>query len=157
MNKVLRSILTIIFIWYLSIELQAQDANWGVGLRLGNPTGITAKKYSGASNALEIALGTSSNGNGFELLGHYLFHFPIGEAPGLDWYYGFGAQLQSHPRRSNDLDDEVDIGGDAVLGMEYTFQNAPVSVFMDGVFFIELIDDPFVLELDAGIGVRYNF
>ncbi len=138
-------------------EIYGQSGAWGLGLRIGNPTGITAKKYLGASNALEVALGTNYNSGGFELLAHYLFHFPVSNAPGLDWYYGFGGQVQTHDRKEGNRDDDFEMGADGVIGLEYVFPNAPVSVFLDGILFLEIVDDPFDFDLDAGIGVRYNF
>ena len=157
MKHVLWSTLFFTFLYLKTTETYAQDKEWGLGLRIGNPTGITAKKYLGAGNALEVALGTNYNNDGFELLAHYLFHFPVNGAPGLDWYYGFGGQLQSHDRGDRDGDNNVELGGDGVIGLEYTLANAPVSIFLDGMLFLEIIDDPFDLDLDVGIGVRYNF
>ena len=156
-KKVWWPILFFLFAFLVTPELHAQDKEWGLGLRIGNPTGITAKKYLGASNALEVALGTNYNNDGFELLAHYLFHFPITDAPGLDWYYGFGGQIQSYDRRDRDGDNDVEFGADGVIGLEYTFADAPVSIFLDAILFLEIVDDPFDLDLDAAIGVRYNF
>ena len=153
-------LLSTAFLAVLSLNttgLLAQSKDWGLGFRIGNPTGITAKRYLGAANALEVALGTNFNNDGFELLAHYLFHFPINGAPGLDWYYGFGGQIQSHDRGEREVDNDIEMGADGVLGLEYTFANAPVAIFLDGMLFLEIIDDPFNLDLDLGIGLRYNF
>ncbi len=135
----------------------AQDANWGIGLRLGNPTGLSAKKYLGASNGLELAFGTNLEGNGFELLGHYLFHFPIKKYEGLDWYYGFGLQIRQKRYKLSDNVEESDFGGDLVLGVEHHFQNVPLTIFMDAVLFVELLNNPFSIAIDGGLGIRYNF
>src|SRR5438045_3712776 len=37
---------------------QAQQKDWAIGLRLGEPTGLNIKKYIGRSNALDINIGT---------------------------------------------------------------------------------------------------
>ncbi|HAQ61633.1 TPA: hypothetical protein DCR49_06495 [Candidatus Delongbacteria bacterium] len=94
---------------------------WGIGIRLGDPSGLTVKKYFG-NNSLEFSLGRShtwyndryyddyyhdyyddykdykviSDPIGFQC--HYLFQKPINRigdqrVGGLDWYYGFGGQL----------------------------------------------------------------
>lgn len=140
-------------------ELSAQSHDWGIGLRLGDPTGVSAKKYLGTSNALELALGSDYGGKGLEFMAHYLFHFPISNAPGLDWYYGFGVQIEDDhlDDRDRGRDDQTEFGADGVIGLEYTFAGARLSAFVDGILFLELVDDPFDLELDAGIGLRYNF
>ena len=157
MKSIFLPVLMPMLLLLTSTETHGQNEAWGLGLRIGNPTGITAKRYLGASNAVEVALGTNYNSGGFELLGHYLFHFPINNAPGLDWYYGFGGQLQTYDRNEGNRDDDFEIGADGVIGLEYVFADAPVSIFLDGILFMEIIDDPFDFDLDAGIGVRYNF
>ncbi|MDN5204821.1 hypothetical protein QQ008_25750 [Fulvivirgaceae bacterium BMA10] len=128
--------------------------DWGIGLRLGDPTGINLKRYLGG-NALEFNLGRVFN-DGFSLFGHYLFQNPL-EPEGLEWYFGFGAQLKTFDNNRFENQDEFDFGGDAIIGLEYTFSDVPISVFVDAILFVELIDDPFNLDLDAGIGARYNF
>ena len=51
----------------------------------------------------------------------------------------------------------LDVGVDGVLGLEYTFPKAPVSVFLDGTLYMELFDDPFLFSLQGGTGVRFRF
>lgn len=91
----------------------------------------------------------------------------------LDWYLGFGAQFrfQSYnfdyrykvagdPEWHYETDKHVvdyDLGADGVVGLEYTFSNAPVSIFLDFTLFMEVIDNPFIFNGQGGIGVRYNF
>ena len=142
-----------------TVEAHSQNQNWGIGLRLGDPTGVSAKKYLGANNGLELALGSNLEGRGIQFLAHYLFHFPVGNAQGLHWYYGFGAQIEDHHHDNEDIgrDGETEFGADGVLGLEYTFNNGRLSAYLDGILFLEIIDDPFDLELDAGVGLRYNF
>jgi len=149
----------VLFLSIQTWELSAQSHDWGIGLRLGDPTGVTAKKYLGSSNALELALGSDYGGNGLEFMAHYLFHFPISNAPGLDWYYGFGVQIEDDHLDDRDRrrDSQTEFGADGVIGLEYTFAGERLSAFVDGILFLELVDDPFDLELDAGIGLRYNF
>lgn len=156
MRKILWSLLVLMVILLLSLHAQAQDKNWGIGLRLGDPTGLTAKKYLGASNAVELALGANYRGKGLEFLAHYLFHFPV-NAQGLDWYYGLGVQIENRDRPEKNRRDDTEFGADGVIGLEYTFPRAPLSIFVDAILFIELIDDPFDLDLDAALGIRYNF
>ena len=151
--------MTLIGLFLITQDSSAQDQNWGIGLRLGDPTGVSAKKYLWASNGLELALGSNIEGRGIQFLVHYLFHFPVADAQGLQWYYGFGAQIEDkhHDDRDIGRDDETEFGADGVLGLEYTFSNGRLSAFLEGILFVEIIDDPFDLELDAGIGLRYNF
>lgn len=176
---------------------QAQDKNWGLGVRLGDPSGLTLKKYMG-KNALEISVGRTYLSNrdkyyknyyndwskkkgynygyyGYEvstpiaLQIHYLFQKPIASVSGLDWYYGIGGQVKHQKytyyyynvgnsgTRGSESATNLDLGLDGVLGLEYTFKEAPISVFTDLVLFMELVDEPFRFLGNGGIGVRYNF
>lgn len=183
--------------------------DWGLGIRFGDPSGLTLKKYMG-DRALELSIGRThwfydddwydrrfddwyeaqrfryrdlryvghekSVPIGLQL--HYLFHKDIagtgrGGASGLDWYYGFGGQIRFQGyrydyryRREGNPDwyyetssriVDFDLGGDVVIGLEYTFANAPISLFMDATLFMEIIDDPFLFWFQGGIGGRFNF
>lgn len=198
----------ICFFLVLASSVQAQK-NWGIGVRLGDPSGITAKKYFG-NNALEISIGRTHwfSGRGwyrnrfdkwyedqrfdykeYQFIGyrasapiglqvHYLFQKSINsigdsKVSGLDWYLGFGGQLRF---RNYDYDyryklhgdpnwyyerggrvSDIDLGVDGVIGLEYTFEEVPVSVFLDVTLFMEILDDPFLFYFQGGLGARYNF
>ncbi|MBK9760207.1 MAG: hypothetical protein IPO90_09610 [Flavobacteriales bacterium] len=177
--------------------------NWGIGFRLGDPSGISIKKYNG-NKAFELSIGRTHffsdnyyshaydrwyDGKHFkykdhQLLAyrssipigiqfHYLIHKDIAKAVGLQWYYGFGAQLRAQTYRfdyryklENENDwyvayDEratnIDLGLDGVIGLEYKMKDAPVSFFLDGTLYMELYDEPFVFWPQAGIGARFRF
>lgn len=180
------------------------NAQWGVGFRLGDPSGISAKKYW-SGHAFEVSLGRThlfrnntyyndhyntwytdqrfdhgahdfigyraSPALGLQL--HYLVQKEVKNAADLDWYYGFGAQLRSQQfyydyryKPGNGPDwvvvsdervTELDLGLDGVIGLEYNFSNAPVSIFTDATLFMELIDNPFVFAGQFGLGVRFRF
>lgn len=93
--------------------------NWGLGLRLGDPSGVTAKKYLGNQKAFEFNIGRSSywgydyrdrffnddKFNNFDYVGykrngsvsiqaHLLFQKDIPGAKNLQWYWGFGPQIR---------------------------------------------------------------
>jgi len=195
----------------LSLSSSAQD--WGIGVRMGDPSGISIKKYLNGRNkhtsgkALEISFGrthllrgssyynkqfdwwNSNTGKYNEIdllfysantpLGiqiHYLLQQNISNigtenVRGLDWYYGFGGQLNTQtlfftyrykidgnwvPVNDEKVTD-ISLGADGVIGLEYTFDDAPVSVFADLTLFMELVDNPFVFLFQSGLGVRYNF
>jgi len=91
----------------------------------------------------------------------------------LDWYLGFGAQFRYQSYTFdyrykingdpdwhyvvNDRVSDIDLGADGVIGLEYTFTEVPLSVFLDFTLFMEIVDDPFIFNGQGGIGVRYNF
>ena len=185
----------------------AQD--WSIGVRLGDPSGISLKKYFNGKktyesfNALEVSFGRAYvlQGHGaydrkfngwysqyeqvqlisarsttpFGIQVHYLVHEHLSRIgmeniKGLDWYYGFGGQIRGQSilytykykdggnwiRISDEKVTDIDFGADGVLGMEYTFDGAPISVYADLTLFLEIADDPFIFWFQSGIGVRYN-
>jgi len=148
MNKNLFLIFILGICFLSSTEIFAQRNNWSLGGRFGDPSGITVKKYMGR-NALDMGVGQLLS-DGLVLYAHYLWQQQIGQEP-IDWYVGVGGQAAERS-------DQGRFGADGVLGVEYTFQGAPISIFADGVLYLELIEDPFnELDLDFGLGIRYNF
>ena len=200
-------IIGIVSMLITSTNTYSQD--WGIGIRLGDPSGITLKKYMDGK-AFELSVGRSHvfNGKGyydnrfndwyydkkfgykdFQYSGfksstpisiqfHYLIQKGINkiaddDISGLEWYFGFGGQIRSQSytydyRYKLEGDSEwfyaegekvtdIDIGADGVIGLEYTFKNAPISVFVDATLFMEIIDNPFLFWFQGGIGGRYRF
>jgi uncharacterized protein YgiM (DUF1202 family) len=188
-----------------SSYIQSSDS-WGIGIRLGDPSGLTVKRFLG-NKALEFSIGRTYvftdrdyydkhfedwyydlnyNYAEFQYYGyeasspigmqfHYLIRksFGQGTSEGLEWYFGFGGQIRFQnyrydyrykPAGSNEWfyatgDDvtDFDFGADGVIGLEYRFNNSPISMFLDATLFMEIVDDPFIFWLQGGIGVRYNF
>jgi hypothetical protein len=164
---------------------------WGIGLKLGDPTGLTVKKYM-ENRALELIAGypyyyNSYYGNRFKhdkryknyIFGNpykhsnrasfqvrYLIHKDLSDFRGLRWYAGIGGQLRtiSYYYDYSDQDGNLyterttsaNLGVDGIIGMEYTFEDLPLSVFADINLYIELIKLPFYMEGQGGIGIRYN-
>lgn len=185
---------------FSTLPLRAQQKNWGIGLRAGDPVGISAKKYLSRQKAVEFNIGRTwgyNYSNAFyrhhnydrefydyewhrlhssvSLQGRYLLHKDLGvsEVPGLDWYYGVGAQLRFFnvdyryryyegfdKRRSITRTDRVthtDIGLDGIVGLEYSWRQVPITVFADINLFVEILDNPFLPFLQGGTGIRYYF
>ena len=186
------------------VPLVVLGQNWALGFRLGDPSGLTVKKYN-SDRAWEVNIGRTHlfdrnkyyydrydrwyadqhfNHQAHELVGysysralglqvHRLFHREVKNATGLRWYFGFGGQLRLQQFRytyrykvengpdwivvQDQRDTEVDLGADGVLGLEYTFRNAPLNLFMDGTLCMEIVDDPFWFRGQFGIGARYLF
>jgi len=103
--------------------------------------------------------------------GRLLFHKNLNKigdesVSGLKWYYGIGGQLVS--RRVDFIVEylgtkyvesynDIDLGVDGIIGLEYTLEDIPLAFFLDVNLLIELIDEPFVLWPQAGLGGRFRF
>jgi hypothetical protein len=191
--------LSIIIIIASFASIFAQKKDNGIGIRLGEPMGVSYKRYLPDNRAIEVILGSAARGwsssyyrNSFEhyskydaydyrshkvkslvyLQARYLFqnNILIEGMPGkLDWYWGFGgllksAQVEYHYRNkiapfTNYVDkkNDIDLGGEAILGMEYAFDNIPMSIFAEISLMVEFVDRPVAFRSFTGIGARYNF
>jgi len=136
----LKHYLLVLIIGLLSLAVQGQNYNTGLGVRLGYFNGITVKHFVSESNALEgIA---SFRWNGFIITGLYEWQKPIKGAPGLDYEIGFGAHLGAFGDRRNGWWDDDDFDGnpddnftlfgvDFIAGLEYTFAEVPFNLALD--------------------------
>jgi len=205
----MKTIRILIFLTTLLTSVFVNAQNHALGFRLGDPSGLSYKRFSG-NNALEINLGRThifSRSNwyydrfdkwygkqnfgykdwkvtGYKasapigLQVHYLFRNGIDKVadektPGLEWYYGVGGQLRfqnyyytyrykidGNPNwlyADGGRVSDFDIGADGVVGMEYKFKGAPISVFADITLFMEILDNPFLFHFQGGLGARYHF
>ena len=104
------------------------------------------------------------------LQGRYLFHYDIhieGMMGKLDWYWGPGVMLKiasidyryrldnGETRRHTQTD--VDLGPEGILGMEYTFEDVPITLFGEFSLMMEFADRPLAFRGFSGFGARYNF
>jgi len=189
----------VIVLAILAGDLFAQKAAHGIGLRLGEPMGLTYKLYLENNKALEFGFGTAASSwssayykNSFKhysrydgnrylshdvqstiyLQGRYLIHYDIpieGMIGDLDWYWGLGAVLKSARVRYNyqeniapfrsftDTRTDIDFGPEGIVGMEYAFDEIPLTIFGEVSVLFELLDRPAALRAFAAAGVRYNF
>lgn len=103
------------------------------------------------------------------LQGRYLWHYDIqieGMMGELDWYWGLGGVAKfgsvEYRYRENgipgrEMRTDFDFGPEGILGMEYTFEQVPLTVFGEFSLMIEILDRPGILRGLSGVGVRYNF
>jgi hypothetical protein len=194
-SDILKSTLALLFFFAANGVAEAQHQ--GIGLRLGEPFGITYKRYLPGNAAVEFGIGTAPKdwsknyySNSFEnryedddevshkvrnvlyLQGRYLFHNPI-NADGIEgkfnWYWGPGVVLKSArveyryrqeiPTTNQVLErkrTDTDFGPEIIGGVEYTFEDAPVSIFAEMSLFLELTDRT-TFRLLGGVGARFNF
>lgn len=191
----MKKIASCVLLSLLFFSAYSQDR--GIGIRLGNPMGISYKKYLPRHKAVELGIGTGYSSwyphyyensfNDFDryegydyishdvrssiyLQGRYLLHNDIhieGMMGKLEWYWGIGglmkfAQIDYRYRDVGDVvvrgrRTDIDIGPEGILGMEYTFEQVPLTIFGEFSLMIEIVDRPAALRGFSGVGVRYNF
>jgi len=187
------------FIVFLLVGFSSLAQKQGIGIRLGDPVGITYKKYLPRHHAVELGIGGASpqwhrnyyqnsfdeysKYDNYRYVGHtvestiylqarYLFDYNIpveGMEGKLDWYWGVGGMLkiakikyryrdlESNTPTLSDVRTDIDLGPEGILGMEYLFEDIPLTVFGEASALIELLDRPGAVRVFGGLGLRYNF
>ena len=138
----------------------AEKGTLGVGIILGEPTGITAKLYLKDDQAIQAAAGASFVANGLQVDADYVFHpwilqdkdtfvLPVYGGPGVRFIdYSGGSNGSSH----------FAAGLRAVGGMLFDFKDGPLDAFIEAAGVLEYdFKTGAGLGLNLGAGVRYYF
>jgi hypothetical protein len=152
-------------IWLLlllaSTAAAAQDAGFGLGVIIGEPTGLSGKYWLTRRTAVDFAAAWSFADDGsLHLHGDWLMHrfdlIPVDEGS-LPLYFGIGGRLRfSEDNGFGDSGDDVGLGLRIPVGLDYLFEAAPLDAFLEIVPILDLIPDSDV-SLNASIGIRYWF
>jgi len=160
------------FTLFSFVQMQAQDYQSAIGLRMGSPVSVSYKTFLSETNALEAFVSFRSNTISRSLGGHkwsyigigaaYQVHAPL-EIQGLDglyWYYGAGGSIYFWNYNDAFFDDygNMSLGIQGYLGLDYKFDGAPINMSVDWVpsFFI----NGYITGFGANYGafsVRYTF
>jgi hypothetical protein len=139
----------------------ADKGTLGIGIILGEPTGVTAKLYIKDDQAIQAAVGSAFIGGGLQVHADYVFHpYILQTRPSfvLPVYLGPGVRLINY---TNGRDDSsFAIGARFVGGLLFDFKTVPLDAFIEvaGVLEYEFRDGKgAAIKLNAGAGVRYYF
>jgi hypothetical protein len=131
----------------------------GVGLILGEPTGIAAKLYLSDDRAIQGAVGASFIAYGYQLHVDYVLHPWILQDRDtfvLPVYVGPGVRFVDYAARGQD--SHFAIGVRAVGGLLFDFKNVPLDVFVEVAGVLEYdFSEGVEVALNVGAGVRYYF
>ncbi len=164
----MRTVILLLTFMAGSLVALAQPRAFGLGLILGEPTGISAKGYIGNDRAIAGAIAWRLwRGNALHIHADHLYHdrgligVPRGSMP---LYYGFGVRLRTwtgerywHRGRYHDIHERrVDLGVRFPVGLAYEFGGAPLDIFVEVAPILDLLPDTRV-EINGSIGMRYWF
>lgn len=156
-----------------------KNGPFGIGVILGEPTGLTGKYFFDDMMALDFHVGVEGFDNdrhdNVALYVDFLFHFPVGEfswatlplyvGPGLtlvfdddDCYHTrFGKYCEDRDRDRFDDDDlDIHLAIRAPFGLAFWFSKFGGEAFVEialQLFLIEHVD----IDLDFATGFRYYF
>jgi len=145
-------IVLIIFIATNALALERKK--FGVGVILGEPTGITIKYMLDDKTAIDAGVGWETSGNNeFHIHGDYLYHMndlikvPQGKLP---LYFGGGLRFIDREKKDDKFGIRIPVG------LEYLFGNVPLGAFFELVPILNLTPDT-EFDFEAGIGIRFFF
>jgi hypothetical protein len=128
----------------------------GLGVILGEPTGLSFKQWIVGGNAIGGAAAWSfEDESAFHVHVDYLYHRPgpaqiDAEDEGrLLWYFGIGGRLKAE-------EDDSRIGVRVPLGVDYVFSGAPLDIFLEVAPLLDLAPGT-DFRLHGGFGIRYYF
>jgi hypothetical protein len=135
----------------------AQDSGFGLGVIIGEPTGLSMKFWQSRSTALDLAAAWSFiDETAFHLHGDFLWHkFDLidVDAGELPLYFGLGARVKFIDGSG---DDDVRVGIRFPVGLDYLFESVPFDAFVEVVPILDVAPESDV-TLNASIGFRYWF
>lgn len=144
-------VLILLFVLIGTSFLSAQESGKGIGIILGEPTGVSGKLWLNNVNAIDMAAAWSFNKGALRLQADYVTHFykildvPQGKLP---LYVGIGG----HITFANEFGMAVRIP----IGLDYMFPTVPLDVFVEAVPGLTLAPET-KFYIAGGLGLRFFF
>jgi hypothetical protein len=144
-----------VFLWVfllLAAPAAACRNGWGIGVILGEPTGISLKIWNSGTTALDAAAAWSfKSERKLHLHMDYLFHnfklFKVRQGK-LPLYYGIGGRIK--------FEEETRVGVRFPVGICYILRDTPIDIFFEIVPLLDLTPET-DFDFNACIGIRYFF
>jgi len=149
----LRLLILSMFVLVISSSIYSQEKEFGLGIIIGEPTGLSAKYWTSGINAFDFGLGYSFSPKNSRLHLHadYLFHSNLGNtSEKVLLYYGPGARIKTRE------DDDSVLGIRGVVGISWIPRDTPIDLFLEVVPVMTLIPAT-SFDINAGLGARYYF
>lgn len=142
------------FLLILCGHAVAEDRGFGLGVILGEPTGISGKYWVTSNIAVDGAAAWSfASDDGVQLHADVLYHkfdlFNV-KTGKLPIYFGAGARIKFT------IDDDNRFGMRVPVGIDYIFENVPLDIFFELVPIIDFAPST-KFAFNGGVGVRYFF
>jgi hypothetical protein len=154
--------MTLLLMGVLLGEAEASEVGakpFGLGVVIGDPTGLSAKLYLNQVNAIDFALAFQNYGpfdDSVYFHATYLWHPSIlasGSGVEIPWHVGVGGYVASN-RWDRGIDDTI--GVRVPLGVDLNLESVPLQFFGDVALRVGLAPSTYVY-FDVGVGGRFYF
>lgn len=135
---------------------KAHASSLGLGLNIGEPTGLTMKYWLDSVHALDGVVAWNLTNSTFVIQSDYLFHqdsiFSRKRWP-IDFYYGLGGRLHSEKHEKT---RDHHLAGRAPLGLAYRFRRPEIEIYGELAVLLEIIPSTSA-TFSPSLGGRYFF
>ena len=132
----------------------ADNRPFGLGIVIGEPTGLSLKSWLSERNAIDGAIAWSVEGdNDLQLQADYVFHnFDLitVEKGKFPLYFGIGVRFAFRENKDDRLGLRIPVG------LDYIFAGERFDAFLEIVPVMDLVPDT-DFDLEGAIGARYFF
>lgn len=146
-----QKMMLLIIILLISVASYSQNRNFGIGMQLGEPTGVDAKIWTNNVNAFDFGLAWSFDDREEMILQtDYVWHsfdvFPVSQGE-LPIYFGIGARFI--------FSEDPLFGARVPVGVAYMLETFPLDVFVEIAPILNLTPAT-RFDLGGGFGVRFR-
>lgn len=151
-------ILSLLLCLIVAPQLASAGSNasgFGLGIIVGEPTGLDAKLWLSERSALQGAVAWSlESHSSLHIHTDYILHnfnlidISKGRMP---LYFGIGGRI-----RLGDDGYDDNVGVRIPVGLDYMFEGEPIDIFLEVVPILDLVPDT-DFDLNAAIGARFFF
>ncbi len=140
----------------------AAHAEVGVGVFVGQPTGLDIKVDLARRSALDIVIGWQDFDDGRDGYAHVTYLVGLGAARGRSVFVPFrvGVGAVVYDDGSGGFGDEVNVGVRAPVEVGLRFRRTPLEIYGELALKLTLLDDgddDDPIDADGGVGLRVYF
>jgi len=146
------ALVVILFGCLAGLSFGESNHNVGLGIILGEPTGISFKMWSSETVGFDAGAAWSFvDSSFFQIHGDMLFHnyniFKV-DTGKMSLFYGFGGRIK--------FADDTIVSLRVPVGISYEFEKTPIELFLEVAPMLNLTPATEV-DIAGGIGFRYYF
>jgi hypothetical protein len=153
MRKII--LLAALFVVLSAVSTKAQS-KFGLGLIIGEPTGVSGKYFLDKKSAIDGAFAWSFvNYGALNIHGDYLYHFDNVFTPEVPVYVGIGGRVKFASSDANKSDD-TRFGLRVPVGLAWMPPKTPIDLFVEIIPIMDIAPST-EFTLAAAAGIRYYF
>jgi len=153
MKNVFTIVLVVCLVVLVRSAAHSQERGFGLGIILGEPTGISMKGWVSESNAIDGGIAWSfRRETSLHIHADYLWHkFDVFETKeSIPLYYGIGGRIKVGRH------EDALLGARVVVGIGFLLRDAPIDFFFEVAPILDLVPST-EMSGNGGIGARYWF